>query len=361
MAEARNSPALLVVFSLAFDVCRSANDRAHRRPATLSIVLSSERAVSFVAGGYLSRSVFTGKGPTVYRTRHQPGFTLIELLVVIAIIAILIGLLLPAVQKVRESAQRTQCQNNLHQIGLAAHSYNDANNHLPEAGAAAGSLSVAPTIFFWLLPYVEQQNLYGLATVNGSGGVTGYTAAIYGTTVNVYQCPSDASFVAGHSPAFGSYTSNTLVFNSAPAPARIPATFTDGTSNTVLFAEQLAQCNPPATATALTLPYYNDYWGDGSANAFTPFTPATTSTPMTTFGILVGVNQTTCKLNSTGALSPHNFASTAHTSVMQVGMGDGSVRSVTQSVASTLDSATGNTVWYEYCTPNGGEVPPPLD
>src|SRR5579872_1491465 len=96
-----------------------------------------------------------------FRCRRRMGFTLIELLVVIAIIAILIGLLLPAVQKVREAAQRSQCQNNLHQICLAAHSYNDVNNQLPGVSAAT-PLSPLPTIFFWLLPYVEQQNLYGL-------------------------------------------------------------------------------------------------------------------------------------------------------------------------------------------------------
>src|SRR5262245_1924625 len=98
------------------------------------------------------------------------GFTLIELLVVIAIIAILIGLLLPAVQKVREAAARISCGNNMKQIALATHNYHDQNNAMPPlmgiapdgpvflAGMAYGS------VHFLILPYVEQENLYRQAT-----------------------------------------------------------------------------------------------------------------------------------------------------------------------------------------------------
>src|SRR5262245_7584288 len=97
----------------------------------------------------------------MFQSPRTRGFTLVELLVSIAIIAILIGLLVPAVQKVREAANRMQCQNNLKQIGLAVHNYHDTEKHFPPGigytPLAAGGVSCQS--WFHLLPYLEQENL----------------------------------------------------------------------------------------------------------------------------------------------------------------------------------------------------------
>ena len=139
----------------------------------------------------------------MFRTRAgstRSGFTLIELLVVIAIIAILIGLLLPAVQKVREAAARMSCQNNMKQLGLAAHNYESSNGSLPPSSdiSAAGPL-------YRLLPYIEQDNLFRQMNLpssmttfwwNYSGAVTNAHAKIKGLL-----CPSVPEF----SPQTGAF------------------------------------------------------------------------------------------------------------------------------------------------------------
>lgn len=150
------------------------------------------------------------------RIRRRRGFTLIELLVVIAIIAILIGLLLPAVQKVRAAAARMQCTNNLKQIALAAHNYESANGVLPPGFIGPnprgtffpdGNAFAAPTNVHWigvlpyLLPYVEQENVYRQLQINWDVNGTGQrwfdsavNTTMARTKIKTFLCPADDPF-----------------------------------------------------------------------------------------------------------------------------------------------------------------------
>jgi prepilin-type N-terminal cleavage/methylation domain-containing protein len=198
---------------------------------------------------------------------RRTGFTLIELLVVIAIIAILIGLLLPAVQKVREAANRGKCLNNLKQLALAAQNYHDVNQHFPGAIYLYSVSAMPPiqgyTVFVSLLPFLEQQNLYQIwnfADPRLNGSTSTSPAA---TMLSVLVCPSDVisqnpypapkppgtfwgitSYGGnGGSQSSPTATNDGVFYAVGPAsspvlsPVRI-ADVTDGLSNTLLFGER---------------------------------------------------------------------------------------------------------------------------
>jgi prepilin-type N-terminal cleavage/methylation domain-containing protein/prepilin-type processing-associated H-X9-DG protein len=189
------------------------------------------------------------KGTTMLRIhRRRSAFTLIELLVVIAIIAILIALLVPAVQKVRGAAARTQCLNNLKQIGLAMHAYEGAHRSFPRARNA---WPLVHSSLSRLLPYVEQENLQRLVDYT-TPPTSAQNAFASQTKVALFLCPTDAA--NGQVPGIPDFGTNYVANNGSGAvgfgliasgdglftqtPVRI-ADIRDGTSNTAAFSESI--------------------------------------------------------------------------------------------------------------------------
>jgi prepilin-type N-terminal cleavage/methylation domain-containing protein/prepilin-type processing-associated H-X9-DG protein len=299
------------------------------------------------------------------------GFTLIELLVVIAIIAVLIGLLLPAVQKVRETAARMQCANNIKQLGLAIHNCNDTFHKLPPVwgsypGMVSGTNSPTATLQFHILPFIEQDNLYKEGLQKGSTN-----ASVREAVVKTYLCPSDPSGQASTSWATGNYQPNMEVFGRTNGgTASIPASFPDGTSNTILFGERYANCSfssypaqsglggAQSTGCAPGIPgggqwahdtrefnYYERTWTQTTdphtGKALSPHVACDT-TP------LKWQQQPRYNVNCNGYLY-----NSPHTGGMNVGLGDGSVRFLPTSISATtwgyaIDPKDGQTLGADW-------------
>jgi prepilin-type N-terminal cleavage/methylation domain-containing protein len=201
------------------------------------------------------------------RTGRAPGFSLVELLVVIAVIGTLIGMLLPAVQKVRGAAARIACSNNLSQFGKAVHSYSTNQDTLPPLFASKTSKPAGPyngSFHFTILPYMEQQPLYdlGVASAGGNTWVAGGVAApptnmLKSVVIKPYLCPADVThsdgFPAGQPKNFAatSYLANCQVFGGRSSvlgqyPLYTLTNLPDGTTNTVAMAEGFAGCQTDA-------------------------------------------------------------------------------------------------------------------
>jgi prepilin-type N-terminal cleavage/methylation domain-containing protein len=320
--------------------------------------------------------------------RHCPNrrsaFTLIELLVVIAIIAILIGLLLPAVQKVRSAAARTQSQNNVKQIMLANHSFHDANGILPPLSAVlvnpavAGAGTQPVSGYVWILPYVEQNAVYQLAITNGgawpstppnsdAGRRAGTGASA--KKIKTYLSPRDPSNppdtwteANGGTWAHSGYAMNHAVYGTPvdPTPgvdviskvtkgnARFTlVSLTDGTSNTVGIAEQYSVCGATVVSGGSDA-FNHKLWAYNLTWTY-PQAPYFDTRLMTSTGTTITAASTSAPPQSQPTVAACDYYRVQATDgVCVVGLMDGSVRGVTPGVDGTA--------WCRLLWPNDGLV-----
>jgi prepilin-type processing-associated H-X9-DG protein len=264
--------------------------------------------------------------------RRPRGFTLVELLVILAVLAFLLGLLLTAVQKVREAASRAQCQNNLRQIILGTINLADTyGGRLPPLAGPFPNNKSEGTVFYYILPYLEQDSVYKNGD-DGKGNFSVWRANTQGKVVKTYICPTDASGpesgVYKNFLATSNYAANFLAFGDPAKKTldgknRYPASFTDGTSNTIMFTERYQMCKDSPCA-----------WGYAGTYYWTPM-----------YGYYSeGKFQVTPK----AADCDPALAQSPHPGGINVGMADASVRFLQQTVSPQT--------WWHATTPAGGEV-----
>jgi len=266
--------------------------------------------------------------------RRRRGFTLIELLVVIAIMAILMGLLLSAVQRAREAANRANCQSNLKQVGLAVHEYSTNIGYMPSAANYTGGTipdgtgaQVQPSVFWLLLPNVEMDTVYTSAQAYGTATTL---------PIKIFICPSDPSSPAASASAqaTSSYVLSQPVFSKPKA--NITIAMADGSSQTIMGSEHLQTCGTGNTLTQ---------WGSPTTSIFTVPGIAAPGYQNATQGTSPAMNVQASTNQSKCTPAPTAYFQSAHPGGVQVLMGDGSMRVIPSGFTPT-------TLGY-FCTPSG--------